>query len=209
MCKGLVGKKLGMTSVFGPNGKYIPVTVLQVGPCVVTQIKKGETDGYSALQLGFGVKKEKKTTKPLQGHFKKAGKGFFSSLKEVGVENPNDYSLGQTIGPEIFAVGEKVNVTGITKGRGFSGVMKRHGFAGGRMTHGCKNHRVPGSIGCSATPAKVIKGKRMPGQYGGETKTVRNLEIVDIRPDENLILLKGPLPGCRSGIVTINKVLFA
>ncbi|MGD9308678.1 MAG: 50S ribosomal protein L3 [Desulfosarcina sp.] len=209
MCKGLVGKKLGMTSVFGPNGKYIPVTVLQVGPCVVTQIKKGETDGYSALQLGFGLKKEKKTTKPLQGHFKKAGKGFFSSLKEVGVENPNDYSLGQTIGPEIFAVGEKVNVTGITKGRGFSGVMKRHGFAGGRMTHGCKNHRVPGSIGCSATPAKVIKGKRMPGQYGGETKTVRNLEIVDIRPDENLILLKGPLPGCRSGIVTINKVLFA
>jgi large subunit ribosomal protein L3 len=209
MCKGLVGKKLGMTSVFGPNGKYIPVTVLQVGPCVVTQIKKGETDGYSALQLGFGVKKEKKTTKPLQGHFKKAGKGFFSSLKEVGVENPDDYSLGQTIGPEIFAVGEKVNVTGITKGRGFSGVMKRHGFAGGRMTHGCKNHRVPGSIGCSATPAKVIKGKRMPGQYGGETKTVRNLEIVDIRPDENLILLKGPLPGCRSGIVTINKVLFA
>lgn len=209
MCKGLVGKKLGMTSVFGPNGKYIPVTVLQVGPCVVTQIKKGETDGYSALQLGFGLKKEKKTTKPLQGHFKKAGKGFFSSLKEVGVENPDDYSLGQTIGPEIFAVGEKVNVTGITKGRGFSGVMKRHGFAGGRMTHGCKNHRVPGSIGCSATPAKVIKGKRMPGQYGGETKTVRNLEIVDIRPDENLILLKGPLPGCRSGIVTINKVLFA
>jgi large subunit ribosomal protein L3 len=209
MCKGLVGKKLGMTSVFGPNGKYIPVTVLQVGPCVVTQIKKGETDGYSALQLGFGVKKEKKTTKPLQGHFKKAGKGFFSSLKEVGVENPDDYSLGQTIGPEIFTVGEKVNVTGITKGRGFSGVMKRHGFAGGRMTHGCKNHRVPGSIGCSATPAKVIKGKRMPGQYGGETKTVRNLEIVDIRPDENLILLKGPLPGCRSGIVTINKVLFA
>jgi large subunit ribosomal protein L3 len=123
MCKGLVGKKLGMTSVFGPNGKYIPVTVLQVGPCVVTQIKKGETDGYSALQLGFGLKKEKKTTKPLQGHFKKAGKGFFSSLKEVGVENPNDYSLGQTIGPEIFAVGEKVNVTGITKGRGFSGVI--------------------------------------------------------------------------------------
>ena len=209
MCKGLVGKKLGMTSVFGPNGKYIPVTVLQVGPCVVTQIKKDETDGYRALQLGFGVKKEKKTTKPLQGHFKKAGKGFFSSLKEVGVENPDDYSLGQTIGPEIFAVGEKVNVTGITKGRGFSGVMKRHGFAGGRMTHGCKNHRVPGSIGCSATPAKVIKGKRMPGQYGGETKTVRNIEIVDIRPDENLILLKGPLPGCRSGIVTINKVLFA
>ena len=209
MCKGLVAKKLGMTSLFGPNGKYIPVTVLQVGPCVVTQIKKDATDGYKALQLGFGAKKAKRTTKPLQGHFLKSGDTFFAAVKEVGVDDPEAYSLGQAIGPEIFAVGEKVNVTGTTKGRGFSGVIKRHGFGGGRMTHGCKNHRVPGSIGCSAWPSKVIKGKRMPGQYGGETKTVRNLEIVDIRPDENLILLKGPLPGAKSGIVTINKVLFA
>ncbi len=209
MCKGLVAKKLGMTSMFGPNGKYIPVTVLQVGPCVVTQIKKDETDGYKALQLGFGTKKEKRTTKPLKGHFKKSGETCFANLKEVGVDDPDAYALGQTIGPEIFTVGEKVNVTGTTKGRGFSGVIKRHGFGGGRMTHGCKNHRVPGSIGCSAWPSKVIKGKRMPGQYGVETKTVRNLEIVDIRPDQNLILLKGSLPGARSGIVTINKVLFA
>lgn len=209
MCKGLVAKKLGMTSMFGPNGKYIPVTVLQVGPCVVTQIKKDETDGYKALQLGFGTKKEKRTTKPLKGHFKKSGEACFATLKEVGVDDPDAYSLGQAIGPEIFTIGEKVNVTGTTKGRGFSGVIKRHGFGGGRMTHGCKNHRVPGSIGCSAWPSKVIKGKRMPGQYGVETKTVRNLEIVDIRPDQNLILLKGPLPGARSGIVTINKVLFA
>lgn len=209
MCKGLVGKKLGMTSVFGANGKYIPVTVLQVGPCVVTQVKKTETDGYKALQLGFGAQKEKKTTKPLQGHFKKAGDGYFSTLKEFGVENPEEYAPGQTIGPEIFAIGEKVNVTGTSKGRGFSGVIKRHGFGGGRETHGGHCHRRPGSIGCSAWPAKVIRGKRMPGQYGGETKTVRNLEIVDIRPEENLILVKGPLPGSRSGIVTINKVLFA
>jgi len=198
-----------MTSVFGPHGKYIPVTVLQVGPCVVTQIKKDATDGYKALQLGFGVKKEKKTTKPLQGHFKKAGDGYFSTLKEVAVENPEDYALGQAIGPEIFAIGEKVNVTGTTKGRGFSGVIKRHGFGGGRETHGGHCHRRPGSIGCSAWPAKVIRGKRMPGQYGGATQTVRNLEVVDIRPEENLILLKGPLPGCRSAIVMINKVLFA
>lgn len=209
MCKGLVGKKLGMTSMFGPNGQYIPVTVLQVGPCVVTQIKKDETDGYKALQLGFGFKKEKNTNKPLKGHFRKAGDACFEMLKEVGVNNPEDYSLGQSIGPEIFAIGEKVNVTGKSKGRGFSGVMKRHGFNGGRMTHGSHSKRTPGSIGCSAWPAKVIKGKRMPGQYGGETKTVRNLEVVDIRPEENLILLKGPLPGSRSGIVTINKVLFA
>ena len=209
MCKGLVAKKLGMTSLFGPNGKYIPVTVLQVGPCVVTQIKKDETDGYKALQLGFGAKKEKKTTKPLKGHFKKSGDAFFSTLKEMEVEKPEDYTLGQVIGPEIFAIGEKVNVTGTSKGRGFSGVVKRHGFGGGRATHGCKSERIPGSIGCSAWPAKVTRGKRMPGQYGGDTKTVRNLQIVDIRPEENLILLNGPIPGCRSGIVTINKVLFA
>lgn len=209
MCKGLVGKKLGMTSIFAPNGKYIPVTVLQVGPCVVTQIKNEATDGYKALQLGFGDKKASKTTKPIKGHLKKSGDACFTTLKEVAVDDPQAYALGQTIGPDIFAIGEKVNVTGTSKGRGFSGVMKRHGFGGGRQTHGCKNHRVPGSIGCSAWPSKVIKGKRMPGQYGVETKTVRNLEIVDIRPEANLILLKGPVPGSRSGIVTINKVLFA
>ena len=209
MCKGLVAKKLGMTSVFAPDGQYIPVTVLEVGPCVVTQIKKSETDGYKALQLGFGSKKEKNTTKPLKGHFSKSGGNCFASVKEVAVGDPEAFEVGQAIGSEIFAIGEKVNVTGTSKGRGYSGVMKRHGFGGGRETHGCKNHRVPGSIGCSAWPSKVIKGKRMPGQYGVETKTVRNLEIIDIRPEENIILLKGPVPGSRSGIVTINKVLFA
>jgi large subunit ribosomal protein L3 len=209
MCKGLVAKKLGMTSLFASNGQYIPVTVLQVGPCVVTQVKKAETDGYKALQLGFDIKKAKNVTKPLQGHFKKSGDACFATTREVAVDNPDDYTVGQTIGPYIFAIGEKVNVTGKSKGRGFSGVMKRHGFNGGRMTHGSHSKRTPGSIGCSAWPAKVIKGKRMPGQYGGETKTVRNLEIVDIRPEENLILLKGPIPGSRSAIVTINKVLFA
>jgi large subunit ribosomal protein L3 len=209
MSKGLVAKKLGMTSIFASNGKYVPVTVLEVGPCVITQIKKAETDGYKALQLGFGSKKESKTNKPLKGHFAKSGGNSFSVLKEVAVDDPGSFEVGQAIGPEIFEIGEKVNVTGTTKGRGFSGVMKRHGFGGGRQTHGCKNHRVPGSIGCSAWPSKVIKGKRMPGQYGVETKTVRNLEVIDIRPEENIILLKGPVPGSRSGIVTINKVLFA
>jgi large subunit ribosomal protein L3 len=175
---------------------------------VVTQIKKDETDGYKALQLGFGAKKASKTTKPLKGHFQKSGEVCFSTVKEVGVEKPEDYTVGQAIGPEIFTIGEKVNVTGTSKGRGFSGVIKRHGFGGGRETHGGHCHRLTGSIGCSAWPSRVTKGKKMPGQYGGDTQTVRNLEIIDIRPEENLILLKGPLPGCRSGIVTINKVLF-
>ncbi|PID41000.1 MAG: 50S ribosomal protein L3 [Proteobacteria bacterium] len=209
MCKGLVARKLGMTSLFASNGTYMPVTVLKVGPCVVTQVKREETDGYKALQLGFDTKKAKNVSKPLQGHFKKSGDACFAVIREVAVDNPDEYEVGQTIGPDIFAIGEKVNITGKSKGRGFSGVMKRHGFNGGRMTHGSHSKRTPGSIGCSAWPAKVIKGKRMPGQYGVETKTVRNLEIVDIRPEENLILLKGTIPGSRSAIVTINKVLFA
>ncbi|MGD8834561.1 MAG: 50S ribosomal protein L3 [Desulfobacteraceae bacterium] len=207
--KGLIGKKLGMTSVFTPDGRYLPVTVVLAGPCVVTQIKTVESDGYNALQLGFGEKKASRTTKPLQGHFQKSGGKNFASVKEVGVDNPTDYEVGQTIGPDLFEVGERVDVIGTTKGRGFAGVMKRHGFAGGRKTHGCKSHRVPGSIGCSAWPSKVIKGKKMPGHYGVDRKTTRNLEIVDIRPDENLILVKGAIPGHRQAMVILNKLKFA
>lgn len=206
--KGLIGKKLGMTSVFTPDGRYLPVTVVQVGPCVVTQIKTKERDGYNALQLGFGEKKASRTTKPLKGHFQKSGGHHFAFLKEVGVDDPEAYELGQTIGLDLFEVGERVDVIGTTKGRGFSGVMKRHGFGGGRKTHGSKCHRVPGSIGCSAWPSKVIKGKKLPGQYGVERKTARNLEIVDIRPEENLILIKGPVPGHRQALVTLNKLKF-
>ncbi|MGD9364927.1 MAG: 50S ribosomal protein L3 [Desulfobacteraceae bacterium] len=206
--KGLIGKKLGMTSVFTPDGRYLPVTVVQVGPCVVTQIKTKERDGYNALQLGFGEKKASRTTKPLNGHFQKSGGQNFAFLKEVGVDDPEAYELGQTIGLDLFEVGERVDVIGTTKGRGFSGVMKRHGFGGGRKTHGSKCHRVPGSIGCSAWPSKVIKGKKLPGHFGVERKTARNLEIVDIRPEENLILLKGPIPGHRQALVTLNKLKF-
>jgi large subunit ribosomal protein L3 len=209
MSKGLVAKKLGMTSMFASNGKYVPVTVLEVGPCVITQIKKVETDGYKALQLGFGSKKESKTNKPLKGHFAKSGGNSFSVLKEVAVDDPGSFEVGQAIGPEIFEIGEKVNVTGTTKGRGFSGVMKRHGFRGGKKTHGSHSHRIPGSIGCSAWPAKVIRGKKMPGHYGNANQTVRNLEIFDIRPKENLILLKGAVPGHKSGFVTIRKAKIA
>jgi large subunit ribosomal protein L3 len=208
MSKGIVGKKLGMTSLFTADGRCIPVTVVQAGPCVVTQIKTDTVDGYKSLQLGFGTRKESRVNKPLQGHMKKSGNRLFSSLQEFPVDTPEDYTVGQEITVELFQVGERIDVTGTSKGRGFSGVIKRHGFHGGKDTHGSHSHRVPGSIGCSAWPAKVIKGKKMPGQYGNETKTVRNLEIVDIRPDENLLLIKGALPGFRSGVVSIKKLKF-
>ena len=209
MCKGLMGKKLGMSGLFASEGTYMPVTIVEAGPCVVTQIKTVATDGYNALQLGFGEKKISHTNKPEKGHFKKSGEGSFSFLREFPVDNPEEYSLGQTLTLALFKIGERVDVVGTTKGRGFAGVIKRHGFHGGRKTHGSKSHRIPGSIGCSAWPAKVIKGKKMPGRYGNSQNTVRNLEIVDIRPDENLIMLKGALPGYKSGIVAINKVKFA
>lgn len=205
MCRGLIGKKLGMTGVFSQVGRYMSVTVVQVGPCVVTQIKTIATDGYNALQLGFGEKKRSRINKPMEGHLKKSGEGSFASLKEFPIENPDEYNLGQTITLDLFNVGERVDVTGTTKGRGFAGVMKRHGFAGGRKTHGSKSHRIPGSIGCSAWPSKVIKGKKLPGRYGNDRKTIKNIEIIDIRPEQNIIMLKGAVPGFKSGLVEIKK----
>jgi len=198
-----------MTGLFSTEGEYMPVTVVQVGPCVVTQIKTIATDGYNALQLGFGEKKESRINKPMEGHFKKSGETRFAILREVPVDDPGEYSLGQTISLDVFKIGERVDVIGTTKGRGFAGVVKRHGFHGGKKTHGSHSHRIPGSIGCSATPAKVIKGKKMPGQYGNERKTARNLKIVDIRPEENLMMIKGALPGSASGVVSIKKLKFA
>ena len=194
-----------MTGVFTPNGRYIPVTVIEAGPCVVTQVKTAAKEGYDALQVGFGTRKPKRITKPLKGHFEKSGGGGHAHLREFDVDDPAQYKPGQVIDLGVFEVGEKVDVSGTTKGRGFSGVMKRHGFSGGRQTHGSKSKRIPGSIGCSAWPAKVIKGKKMPGHYGNAYQTVANLEIVDIRPDENLILLKGAVPGAKSGLVEIKK----
>jgi len=209
MCKGLIGKKLGMTGLFTAEGQHTPVTVLKVGPCVVTQIKTVENDGYNALQLGFGEKKASRINKPIQGHLKKSGPGRYAYLREVSVDDPAEYSLGQTISLDVFEVGERVNVTGTTKGRGFAGVIKRHGFHGGSQSHGSRSQRIPGSIGCSATPAKVIKGKKMPGHYGNERHTVRNVEIIDIRPEQNIILIKGAVPGSAHGLVVIKKPKFA
>lgn len=207
MCKGLIGKKLGMTSLFTPEGQYIPVTVIELGPCVVTQVKSEATDGYNAIQLGFGTKKPSKVTKPLEGHFKKSG-GSFSVLREVPVDGATEYEVGQTVPLDIFTIGEKVDIVGTTKGRGFSGVTKRHGFHLGRKTHGSKSYRIPGSVGCSAWPAKIIRGKKMPGHYGNHRKSIRNLEIVDIRPDQNLVLIKGAVPGHRDALVMVNKLKF-
>ena len=208
MSRGLLGKKLGMTGFFTPEGRYLPVTVIEAGPCVVTQIKTRATDGYDALQLGFGEKRKSRVNKPLQGHYKKSGEQCFRYLREFSVDNPEEYNLGQEITVDMFNVGDRVDVVGTTKGRGFAGVIKRYGFHRGPMTHGSRNVRRPGSIGCSAWPAKVIKGKKMPGQYGNDRKTIRNLEIVDIRSEDNVIMVKGAVPGAESGLMAVNKPKF-
>jgi len=197
-----------MTGVFTSQGRYVPATVIEAGPCVITQIKTRETDGYDALQVGFGGKKASRVNKPMQGHFKKSGDQCFRFVKEFSVENPAEYNVGQQLTVEMFKVGERVDVVGTSKGRGFSGVIKRHGFHRGPMTHGSRNIRRPGSVGCSAWPARIIKGKKMPGQYGNDRMTIRNLEIIDIRSDDNLILLKGAVPGSDSGLVSVNKLKF-
>ena len=208
MCKGLIGKKLGMTSLFTPEGYAVPVTVIELGPCVVTQVKSEATDGYNAVQLGFGMKKASRINKPLEGHYKKSGGGQYAVLKEFPIDETSAYEVGQTVALDLFEVGEKVDIVGTTKGRGFAGVTKRHGFRLGRKTHGSKSYRIPGSVGCSAWPAKIIRGKKMPGQYGNQRKTARNLEIVDIRPEENLVMIKGAVPGHRNALVMVNKLKF-
>jgi large subunit ribosomal protein L3 len=216
----LLGKKLGMTTVVTTEGKSIPVTVVQAGPCVVTQVKTKKIDGYDALQLGFDEKSLEKLNKPIAGHLKKSGKGF-RVLREFRSQNNklNNKSdsksdveadiqaleIGAVLGTDIFAVGDKVNISGITKGRGFQGTIKRHGFGRGPETHGSNNHRAPGSIGNSATPGRVVKGKKLPGHLGVTRKTIKNLTIVDIKTKDNLLLIKGALPGSKSGIVEIQK----
>jgi large subunit ribosomal protein L3 len=201
----LIGKKVGMSQLFSPDGVATPVTVIQVGPCTITQIKNVENDGYNALQLGFGIKKPQRANKPLLGHLKKAGKGPFAVLREVKVDDVADFELGQEINAEIFQVGELVHVVGKSKGKGFAGTIKRWNFSRGPMSHGGMNKRSPGSIGCSATPARVIKGRKMPGQMGNQMVTVKGLKVVDVRPEENIILVRGAVPGGRNGVVLIRK----
>jgi large subunit ribosomal protein L3 len=204
---GLIGKKLGMTQIFWEDGAAIPVTVIEAGPCVVIQKKTKKTDGYDAVQLGFGRRKEKKATKPLKGHFKKADKGYFQFIREIRTDTPDDYEVGQELKADIFGVGDRVDVIGTTKGKGFAGVIKRHGFHGGRATHGSMFHRAPGSIGASAYPSRVFKGTKLPGHMGNQRKTVQNLTVVGVRADRNLILVKGAVPGSRNGIVLIKNAV--
>ncbi len=206
MAAGLIGKKVGMTQFFKEDGKLLPVTVIQAGPCYVIQKKEIEKDGYNAIQVGF-ERKEKKTKKSETGHFKAAGAGVFKKLKEFRLNESEiaNYELGSEINVSIFQAGEKVKVTGFTKGRGFSGVVKRWSFGGGRKTHGSKFHRRTGSIGQCVSPGKIFKGKKMPGRYGNERVTLKNLEIVKVIPSDNAIVVKGAVPGATGGIVYIKK----
>ncbi len=203
MVLGLIGRKLGMTQIFSGDGEAIPITVIEAGPCSVVQIKNKEKDGYNTLQLGFLPKKTNKTNRPLRGHFKKGNTGAFYFLKEFKADDINTHQVGQEINLEIFQVGQKVTVTGISKGKGFSGVMKRWGFGGGPAGHGSGVHRSPGSIGCSAYPSRVFKGKKLPGHQGAATVTVENLEIVDRQVEKNLLFIKGAIPGGKNGMLLI------
>ena len=204
MRKGLIGKKLGMTQIFSEEGSAVPVTVIEMEPSVVIQKKTVAKEGYDSIQLGYGRIRQKNVTKALQGHFKKADKGVFRTLVEMR-DSSEDYEPGQEIKVDIFSIGDYVDVVGTTIGKGFAGAVKRHGFRGGRKTHGSMFHRAPGSIGASAEPSRVFKGKKLPGQMGNERKTIQNLQVLGVRPDRNLILIKGSVPGCRNGIVIVRQ----
>lgn len=206
--KGLIGKKIGMTSIYTEDGQYIACTVLEVGPNTVIQVKSTDTkDGYDALQLGYGERKEKHTSQPLQGHFKKAGVAPARRVKEI-----RNFNIAKSVGDqitadEVFAEGDKVQVTGTTKGRGFAGVVKRHGFAGvGGATHGQHNRlRAPGSMGACSFPSRVFKGKRLGGRMGGDRVVVKNLKVVKIFADKNLLLIKGAVPGFNGSFIIVEK----
>ena len=201
---GLLGKKIGMTRIYSEQGQAIPVTVIEAGPCVVLQKKTEAKEGYNAIQVGFGPKKETRLNKPQAGHSKAAAKGGFYHIKEFRVADPEVYEIGQEILlGEVFKIGDEVHISGRSKGRGFQGVIKRYGFKGGRKTHGSMFHRRPGSIGCSAWPSRVVKGKKLPGRMGNEQLTKKNLAVVDIRADENILLVKGSVPGAREGLLQI------
>ncbi len=205
---GLIGRKVGMTQVFDDNGQSVPVTVVEAGPCTVVQVRSRDRDGYDAVQLGFGSRREKRAGKALTGHMKKAG-GVFESLVEFRLEEAGEYAVGQQIKlDEVFSAGDMIDVSGSSKGRGFAGVMKRHGFAGQSATHGThESFRGGGAIGACAYPGRVFKGKRMPGRLGGKTATVQNLEVVGVRPDDNVLLVRGGLPGGKNGQLVLKRAV--
>lgn len=204
--KGIIGKKLGMTTVFGEDGQSLPVTLIEAGPCKVMQVKTPDRDGYDALQLVFEPVKEKRVNKPLLGHFKRAGTGPFQVLREFRDWGKGELKVGEEVKVDIFSPGELVDVIGISKGKGFTGVVKRHGFRGGPKTHGQSDrHRAPGSIGASSNPSRVFKGTRMAGRVGGGRVTVRNLELVKVDSQRNLLAIKGSLPGPPQGYLIVRK----
>jgi len=205
MLKGIIGKKLGMTQIFHEEGGVVPVTVVQAGPCKVVQIKTASRDQYAAVQLGFEERDVKRVKKPLQGHFTKAQVPAFRYLKEFRVADADSFQVGQEITVETFKVGDQVDVTGVSKGKGFMGVVKRWGFRGGRATHGSMFHRAPGSIGASSYPSRVWPGQKMGGHQGDQTTTLQNLEVIDVRPRQNLLLIKGAVPGGAKGLLFIRE----
>ena len=207
--EGLLGRKVGMTQVFGDDGSHIPVTVIQAGPCTVTAVRTKATDGYDALQLGFEAKK-KNITKPMAGYFKKIGVGAVAVVREIrldkaAAEKLDSYTVGQSIAADIFSPGEIVDVVGVSKGKGFQGGMKRHHWRGGDATHGSMFHRAPGSIGASSDPSRVWPGHKLPGRMGGDRRTVLNLSIVRVLPEQNLVLIRGAVPGANGSLVLVRK----
>ena len=205
MKKAILATKVGMTQIFNADGVLTPVTVLQAGPCVVTQIKTVENDGYEAVQVGFADKREKLVSKPEKGHFDKAGVSYKRYVREFKFENAADYKVADEIKADIFAAGDKVDATAISKGKGFQGAIKRHGQSRGPMAHGSKFHRHAGSNGSSSSPSRVFKGKKMPGQMGGKRITIQNLEVVRVDVENNIILVKGAVPGPKKSLVTIKE----
>ena len=209
MKKGILATKVGMTQIFNEDGVLTPVTVLLAGPCVVTQVKTAENDGYNAVQVGFVDKRAKLVSKPLKGHFDKAGVSYKRYVREFKFENASEYSVKDEIKADIFAAGDMIDATAISKGKGFQGAIKRHGQSRGPMAHGSKFHRHAGSNGSCSDPSKVFKGKKMPGQMGNKRVTIQNLEIVKIDAENNLILVKGAVPGPKKSLVTIKETVKA
>ena len=209
MAKGILGKKIGMTQIFEADGKMIPVTVVEAGPCLVIQNKTEETDGYNAVQLGFGELKEKHTSKPMKGHFDKAGITPVKFVRELRLSAPSEYTVGQKISAEIFTAGELIDATGISRGKGFAGTIKRHNFSRGPMAHGSKSHREPGSMGPmhSGPGGRVIKGKKLPGRMSNAKVTVQRLTVAKVDTDRNLILVKGSIPGAAGSFVVLKETV--
>ncbi|MCI9177052.1 MAG: 50S ribosomal protein L3 [Clostridia bacterium] len=205
MNKGLIGKKVGMTQIFDEQGKVIPVTVIEAGPCVIAQIKTVETDGYNAIQLGFGEVKEHKVNKPVKGHFIKSKLTPKKHLREFRLDSVENMNVGDELKVNTFEAGEKLDIQGISKGKGFQGVIKRHGQSRGPMGHGSMYHRRPGSMGPTSTPGRVFKGKKLPGHMGRETITIQNLEIIKVDLDKNAILVKGSVPGAKGAILKLKS----